>query len=181
MNYDKKLKQKLLKILKQKSIIRGRITLSSGKESSYYIDAKMTSLDSHGVVLAAKLFCSKLKGIDSIGGPTLGADPFLGAILYECWKKKKTMSAFIVRSKSKKHGTQKLIEGPLKPGLDVAIIEDVITTGTSVYQAIKAVEKFGARVVKVLTLVDREEGGVKFLEEKGYPVFLVFKKSHLGL
>lgn len=181
MSYNKKLKQKLLKILKQKSIIRGRITLSSGKKSSYYIDAKMTSLDSRGAVLAAKLFYSQLKDIDSIGGPTLGADPFLGAILYECWKHKRPMSAFIVRKKSKKHGTQKLIEGPLKPGSRVAIIEDVITTGTSVYKAIKTVEKHGAKVIKVLILVDREEGGVEFLEEKGYPVFPVFKRSRLGL
>lgn len=181
MPYNKKLKQQLLKILKKKSIIRGRITLSSGKESSYYIDAKMTSLDSHGVVLAARLFCSQLKGIDCIGGPTLGADPFLGAILYECWKQKRPISGFIVRKKSKKHGTQKLIEGPLKPGSKVAIVEDVITTGTSVYQAIKTAEKFRAKVIKVLILVDREEGGVEFLERHGYPVFPVFKKSHLGL
>lgn len=181
MTYSKKIKQELLKVLNKKSIIRGQITLSSGKKSSYYIDAKMTSLDNQGAVLAAKLFSSQLKGIDSIGGPTLGADPFLGAILYECWRKKKTMGAFIVRKKLKTHGTQKLIEGPLKPGQNVAIIEDVITTGGSVYQAIKTVEDFGAKVIKVLTLVDREEGGVDFLEKKGYPVFPVFKKSHLDL
>lgn len=181
MTYNKKLKQELLKILKQKSIIRGHITLASGKKSSYYIDVRMTSLDSRGVVLAAKLFCSQLKDIDSIGGPTLGADPFLGAILYEYWKNKKPMGAFIVRKKLKSHGTQKLIEGPLKPGQNVAIVEDVITTGNSVYQAIKTVEDFGAKVVKVLTLVDREEGGTEFLEKNGYPVFPIFKKSHLGL
>lgn len=181
MDYSKKTKKELLKILKQKSIIRGRITLSSGKKSSYYIDTKMTSLSSRGVVLAAKFFSSQLKGIDSIGGPTLGADPFLGAILYECWRKKKPISAFIVRNKLKSHGTQKLIEGPLRPGQNAAIIEDVITTGASVYQAIKTVEEFGALVVKVLTLVDREEGGVNFLEKNGYPVFSAFKKSDLGL
>lgn len=181
MTYTKKLKQELLKILKQKSVIRGRITLSSGKKSAYYIDAKMTSLDSRGVVLTAKLFCSQLKGINYIGGPTLGADPFLGAILYECWKRKMPISGFIVRKQSKKHGTQKLIEGPLKPGSRVVIIEDVITTGTSVYQAIKTVEKFGAKVIKVLILVDRSEGGVEFLEKNGYPVFSIFKKSDLGL
>lgn len=111
----------------------------------------------------------------------MGADPFLGAVLYECWKTKRPISGFIVRKQSKKHGTQKLIEGPLRPGSNVALIEDVITTGASVYQAIKTVEQFGAKVVKVLILVDREEGGVEFLEGKGYPVFPIFKKSHLGL
>jgi orotate phosphoribosyltransferase len=181
MAYNKKLKEKLLKILKQRSIIFGDIILSSGKKSSYYIDAKMTSLDRDGVVLCAKLFSSQLKDIDCIGGPTLGADPFLGAILYECWRNKKPISGFIVRKKSKSHGTQKLIEGPIKKGLRVAILEDVITTGGSVYQAIQTVEGYGAHVVKVLTLVDREEGGVEFLKEKGYPVEPIFKKSDLGL
>lgn len=181
MGYNTKLKQELLKILKEKSVIRGNITLSSGKKSSYYIDAKMTSLYSSGVVLAAKLFYNQLKDIDYIGGPTLGADPFLGAVLYESWLNKKSINAFIVRKESKEHGTQKLIEGPLKPGKKVAVIEDVITSGNSVYQAIKTIETFGAKVVKVLTLVDREEGGVEFLEEKGYPVFPIFKKSHLDL
>lgn len=179
--YNKKLKARLLKILKEKSVITGDITLSSGKKSSYYIDAKMTSLDRDGVVLSAKLFSSQLKEIDSIGGPTLGADPFLGAILYECWKNKKPITGFIVRRQAKSHGTQKLIEGPLKKGARVAILEDVITTGGSVYQAIQTVEESGAKVSKILTLVDREEGGVKFLEEKGYPVYPIFTKSDLGL
>lgn len=181
MSYNKKIKEKLLKVLKEKSLIIGNIILASGKKSSYYIDVKMTSLDSKGVTLSAKLFASQLKNLDYVGGPTLGADPFLGAILYECDRKKKPMSAFIVRKESKSHGTQKLIEGPIKKGSKVALLEDVITTGGSVYQAIQTVENFGAKVVKVLTLVDREEGGTKFLEEKGYPVFPVFKKSDLGV
>lgn len=179
MLYNKKLKEKLLKILKKKSIIIGDITLSSGKKSSYYIDAKMTSLNRDGVVLCAKLFSSQLKGIDGIGGPTLGADPFLGAILYECWNNKKPITGFIVRRQLKSHGTQKLIEGPLKKGAKVAILEDVITTGNSVYQAIQAISGYGMKVSKVLCLVDREEGGVEFLEEKGYPVYPIFKKSDL--
>lgn len=181
MEYNKNLKEKLKNILKQKSIIIGDITLSSGKKSSYYIDAKMTTLDRDGIVLCAKLFSNQLKDIDCIGGPTLGADPFLGAILYECWRNKKSISGFIVRKQSKSHGTQKLIEGPIRRDAKAAILEDVITTGGSVYQAIQTVEEYGAKVVKVLTLVDREEGGVEFLKEKGYPVYPIFKKSDLGL
>jgi orotate phosphoribosyltransferase len=181
MSYDNSLKGKLLKILKEKSLIIGDIILASGKRSSYYIDVKMTSLDSEGVVLCAKLFASQLNGLDYIGGPTLGADPFLGAILYECHVNNKPMSAFIVRKESKSHGTQKLIEGPIKKGTKVALIEDVITTGGSVYSAIQTVENFGAKVTKVLTLIDREDGGIRFLEDKGYPVFPVFKKSDLGV
>lgn len=181
MTYDKKIKDALSKILKQKSIITGDITLASGKKSSYYIDCKMTSLDSAGVVLCAQLFASQLNEIDGVGGPTLGADPFLGAILYECHKNNKPVFGFIVRKQSKSHGTQKLIEGPLKKGDKVAILEDVITTGGSVYQAIQTVEEFGAKVEKVLILVDREEGGVKFLADKGYPVYPIFTKTELGL
>ena len=181
MGYDKKLKKELLRLLLQKSVITGNITLSSGKKSAYYIDVKMTSLDRDGVVLCARLFASQLEGINGIGGPTLGADPFLGAVLYECWKKKKNIYGFIVRKKSKTHGTTKLIEGPIKKNAKVALIEDVITTGRSVYQAIQIVEKFGARVVKILSVVDREEGGSRLLAGKGYPVYPIFTKSDLGL
>jgi len=181
MSYNKKLIQKLLKVLKRNSVVHGRIILSSGQKSSYYIDAKMTSLDSYGIVLAGKLFASQLKGIDSIGGPTLGADPFTGAVLYECWKQKRHMRGFIVRKKTKGHGTKKLIEGPFKKGDKTVVIEDVITTGKSVYEAIKTVEHLGGKVIKVLILVDREEGGKEFLEKRGYPVFPICTKSDLGL
>lgn len=181
MSYDKKTKDELLRILEQKSIIRGDITLSSGKKSSYYIDVKMTSLDRDGVVLCAQLFASQLDGIDAVGGPTLGADPFIGAILYECWKNKKPISGFLVRKQSKSHGTQKLIEGPLKKGDKTVVLEDVITTGGSVLQAIQTIEDYGAKVIKVLTVVDRDEGGIKLLEDKGYPVCPIFNKSDLRL
>lgn len=181
MSYDKKLKDDLLKILEQKSIIRGDITLASGKKSSYYIDVKMTSLNRDGVVLCAQLFSGELSGIDAVGGPTIGADPFIGAILYECRKNNMPMSGFLVRKQSKAHGTQKLIEGPLKKGDNVVVLEDVITTGGSVLSAIQTVEEFGAKVVKVLSVVDREEGGEEFLKQKGYPLFPIFKKSELRL
>lgn len=181
MTYDKKIKAELLNILNQKSIIRGDIILASGKKSSYYIDAKMTTMDRDGIVLCAQLLSGQLEGIDAIGGPTIGADPFIGAILYECKKNNKPISGFLVRKQSKSHGTQKLIEGLLKKGDKTAVIEDVITTGGSVYQAIQTIEEYGAKVVKVLCLVDREEGGKEFLEGKGYPVFPVFKKSELNL
>lgn len=181
MSRQKDLKKQLQTILEKKSIIRGPITLSSGKKSSYYIDCKQTSLDRDGIVLIAQLLRKELEGIDAIGGPTLGADPFLGAILYDSWLQKKELSAFIVRKKSKQHGTQKMIEGPLQPKMKVAIIEDVITTGGSIQQAIQTVEEFGAKVVKVIVLVDREEGGTKSLEQEGYPVVALFKKRDLNL
>lgn len=179
--YNEKIKKELLKILKKKSVIFGDITLASGKKSSYYVDAKMTSLDRDGVVLCAKLFASQLKGVKYVGGPTIGCDPFIGAILYECKIRKIPVCGFLVRKQTKDHGTQKLVEGHIKKGAKVALLEDVITTGGSVYEAIKTVENSGAKVVKVLTLVDREQGGKEFLEGKGYPVCAIFKKSDLGL
>ena len=181
MEYDKNLKKELLDIVNQKSVIFGTVTLSSGKTSPYYIDTKMTSLSRDGVVLCAKLFYQQLSDIKGVGGPTLGADPFLGAILYECWNNKKDIFSFIVRKASKAHGTQKSIEGPIEKNTNVAIIEDVITTGKSVYEAIITAEQSGLKVNKVLTVVDREEGGTDFLEGKGYPVYPIFKKSELKL
>ncbi len=177
MNSDR---EKLKKLLKQNSILRGKFILSSGKESDYYIDARLTTLHPEGVYLVGKIFLdeiAKSPEIKAVGGPTMGADPIVGSILVLSNQKGHPLDGFIVRKNEKDHGTGKLIEGNLKSGYGVAIVEDVITTGRSVFWAIDAVEKSGAVVKKVLVMVDREEGGKELIEQKGYEFFSIF---HIG-
>ncbi len=108
--------------------------------------------------------------VDCIGGLTLGADPIAYAISYASACSPRPRRAFTVRKEPKKHGTAKLIEGPFVPGDRVAVVEDVITSGGSALRAIDAVRAEGGRVVGVLALVDREEGGREAIEARGIPV-----------
>ncbi|HRZ87244.1 MAG TPA: orotate phosphoribosyltransferase [bacterium] len=179
--YDPKIKNELLAILQKESVIHKKVTLSSGKTSNYYVDGKMTTLNRDGIYLIAKLFAPLMKDVQAVGGPTMGADPFIGAILYECKLQNIPTVGFIVRKDVKAHGTMKMVEGPLVKGMEVAVVEDVITTGGSVLKAITAIEEYGCKVKKVLSLLDREESGSDTFAAKGYPFYPVFKKGELIL
>lgn len=169
-------RERLLKILKEKSLVFEKVKLSSGKESDYYIDAKLTTLDPEGSHLVATIFLDMIKdlAVDAVGGFTLGADPIVGSVVTLSHLRGRAISGFIVRKEPKKHGRQKLIEGVLPEGARVVIVEDVVTTGSSVKKAISAVEEAGGKVLRVLCIVDREEGGREAL--KGYdftPIFTI--------
>lgn len=172
----------LKRLIKENSILHGKFILSSGKESDYYIDARLTTLHPEGLYLVGKIFLEEIvksPEINTVGGPTMGADPIVGSVLALSNQKGHPLLGFIVRKGEKDHGTGKLIEGNLKPGQSVAIVEDVITTGRSIFWAIDAVEKSGALVKKVLVIVDREEGGQEIIEEKGYEFFSIFQIGEL--
>ncbi len=177
-------RDRLKLILKENSILRGKFKLSSGKESNYYIDARLTTLHPEGVYLAGKIFLdaiSKDSEIQAVGGPTMGADPIVGSILAQSYQKGRPLRGFLVRKEEKQHGTVKLIEGNLRSGDKVAIVEDVATTGGSILKAIEAAEGTGAIVKKVLVIVDREEGARKTLEDMGYEFFSIFTIGELLL
>ncbi len=164
-------KSRLIQIIKEKSLQRNvdRV-LASGRKSSYYIDAKMTTLDPEGADLVARLVLEKIKPykVDAIGGYTLGADPIVSAVAVLSFQTKQPLPAFIVRKESKKHGEMKMIEGPFKRGWRVVVVDDVVTTGGSTLKACRAVEKAGGKVALALTIVDRQEGGRENLEKAGY-------------
>ena len=169
-------------ILKENSILLGKFKLSSGKESNYYIDARLTTLHPEGVYLAGKIFLDEIlkdSEIVAVGGPTMGADPIVGSILALSHQGSHSIRGFLVRKEEKQHGTGKLIEGNLMSGDKVAIVEDVATTGESILRAIDAVENGGATVEKVLVMVDREEGARKILEDIGYEFFSIFRVEEL--
>jgi len=176
------LREELLKLVKEKAVRKGEYTLSSGKKSDYYIDGKQVTLDPQGILLVAKMVLSMLHGIpvDAVGGPTLGADPIAAAVALLSSQTGRPLRAFIVRREEKKHGTQKKIEGPrLESGDRVVVVEDVVTSGQSVMNAIQELEKLRCRVVKVICLVDREEGASGRLAK--YDFSPIFTRSDLGL
>lgn len=164
----------LQQLLAERSAKRGKFRLSSGRESTLYIDARLTTMSPEGLVLIGQLGLQALTDsgwdVQSVGGLTLGADPVAYAIAYASGSSTRSIRAFTVRKEPKSHGTGQLIEGPFLPGDRVAIVEDVITTGGSALRAAGAVRSNGGTVAGVLAVVDRNEGGREALEEHGLPV-----------
>ena len=176
------LKEELIKLVKEKSLQTNvHRVLTSGRTSTYYIDAKMTTLDPQGAFLTARLLLEMLKpyDIDAIGGFTLGADPIVSAVAALSAKTERPLPAFIVRKEPKRHGQRKMIEGPFKRGWKVAVVDDVVTTGGSTLKACKAVEEEGGQVVLTLALVDRLEGGRENLEKEGYTFISLLTRDDL--
>jgi len=176
------LREELKKTLKEKSLLTNvERVLTSGRTSTYYIDAKMTTLDPKGANLVARLILDVLKpfDIDAVGGFTLGADPIVSAVAALSAGTERPLPAFIVRKEPKKHGERKMIEGPFQPGWRVVVIDDVVTTGGSTLKACQAVEEEGGKVVLTLAIVDRLEGGRENLEAKGYKFISLLTRDDL--
>lgn len=177
-------RDRLLQILAEKSFLyskTGSFKLASGKMSSYYVNCKTTTYDPEGINLVGKLVCEAASGYspDGVGGLTLGADPMAIAAAAESYRRGKPFKAFVVRKKIKKHGTGLPVEGNMKPGEKVVILEDVITTGASALTAMEAVRDFGLELLAVVALVDRQEGGRERIEKEGVSVESIFTKEEL--
>lgn len=176
------MKEQLLSLVKEKAVFHGERVLASGKTTSFYIDGKQVTLDAQGLFLTAKIMLNMIHGTDAdaVGGPTLGADPIAAAISLLSSQSGHPLKAFIVRKAGKDHGMERLIEGPeILEGDRVIMVEDVITTGGSVLQAIEAIESKKAKVVKVICLVDREAGADKALAAYNYSP--IFSLTELGI
>ena len=163
-------KDALLNFVFKYSFQRGDFQLSSGKKSDFYIDIKQTTLDPRGSLLVAEILLDQLisSKVSSIGGLTIGADPIIGSVVTLSAQRGYPVAGFIVRKEPKRHGLHRLIEGKIAEGDRVIIIDDVITTGNSAYKAVQAVEELKCEVVKIIPVVDRDEGGRAFFEDKGY-------------
>lgn len=178
-------REKLIQLLVERSFSRGQFILSSGKSSDFYIDARMTTMSPEGLSILGPLAIDVIRqagwNIDSVGGLTLGADPLAYAISTSSNDFHPLIRAFTVRKETKTHGQGKLIEGPFKKGDRVVVVEDVITTGSSAIQAISAVLAAEGSVSGVLTVVDREEGGVDTIQKAGYHVIALTTIQELML
>jgi orotate phosphoribosyltransferase len=177
--------ERLRELLRTRSITRGDFILASGRRSSYYIDARRTTMSGEGLLLVGELGLARLAARgwtpQAIGGLTLGADPVAYAIAAAARSRGSTLDAFTVRTQAKSHGTGRRIEGCFDPGISVVVVEDVITTGHSALEAIAVLTAAEARVLGVLAVVDREEGGRAALEQAGYEVDALLTATELGL
>lgn len=179
------MRQRLIELLREKSLRIGNFTLVSGQKSNYYFDAKPTTLDPEGAYLCSKLILDaiRLQGVeaDAIGGLALGAAPIVAAVAAVSFAERdryRPLGAFIARKEAKGHGTQKRIEGfSGPPGTRVVVVDDVCTTGGSTLSAVQSAEEAGYRVEAVFCLVDREQGGSELLA--AYPFFALIKASEL--
>lgn len=173
----------LLQLLRDRSLKRGDFTLASGARSSYYIDARLTTMSGAGQLLIGRLALAAMdaQGWDaqSVGGLTLGADPVAYAIAHAAASAQRSLDAFTVRKEAKAHGTGRRIEGNLTEGTRIVLVEDVITSGGSALQAKAVVEEAGAVVLGVLAVVDREQGGREKIRESGCDVVSLFTASEL--
>lgn len=179
------MQQRLRDLLRQHSVTRGDFVLASGRRSSFYIDARRTTMSGEGLSVVGALGLERLTARcwapQAVGGLTLGADPVAYAIAAAARARGLTLNAFTVRRQPKAHGAAQRIEGCFEAGITTVIVEDVITTGGSAHEAIVAVESAGGRVLGVLAVVDREEGGRDALERAGYPVEALVTATELGL
>ena len=174
-------RERLLELLRTQSLLIGDFTLVSGRKSRFYFDSKRTTLLAEGAYLTAVEVLARIReeGIeaDAIGGMTLGADPIVCPVAALSQIDGPPLRAFIVRKEAKEHGTARAIEGQLEPGSRVIVVDDVVTTAGSTLRAIEAVEAAGHRVVAVICLVDREEGGSEKLSR--WPFHPLFVRSEV--
>ena len=164
-------RDQLVRLLREKAYREGDFTLASGKKASFYIDARQVTYDPAGATLAGQWVFELVRdrNVQAVGGPTLGADPIALATAMTSHLHGAAISAFVVRKAAKGHGLKRSIEGPpLGPGMRVAILEDVVTSGGSAIEAITRVrEEAGCEIALVACLVDREEGGREAIEAQG--------------
>jgi orotate phosphoribosyltransferase len=178
--YDK---TALMDLVRSLALQIGHFKLASGKESSYYLDCRKVTLDSAGANLIADGMLELLAADwpDAVGGMAIGADPITAALITVAGRSGQRLRGFIVRKEAKQHGTGRDVEGPVKAGDNVIIVEDVVTTGGSSLAAIDKAEAFGLKVRGVLAIIDRLEGGREKLAERGYALQTLLTIADFGL
>lgn len=172
---DRAKRERLVALLRERSFERKRVILASGRESDFFIDCKQAVLTAEGHALVGELMLEALAELpqcDAVGGVELGGCPLASAVSLVSHHQGRSLPALYVRKARKDHGSAKMVEGDkaLFPGIRVALLEDVITTGGSSLNAVRALEAAGAKVVGIVALVDRQEGGAETIREAGLPL-----------
>ena len=174
----------LLTHITDKAVIRGKVTLSSGREADYYVDLRRITLDAAASPLVGQVMLDLTAELefDAVGGLTLGADPVAVAMLHAAAARGRTLDAFVVRKEGKRHGLQRRIEGPDVAGRRVLAVEDTSTTGGSVLTAVEALRAAGAQVIAVAVIVDRDTGArERVQDEAGVPYLAAYSSAELGI
>jgi orotate phosphoribosyltransferase len=170
------LRQKLLDLFCQLAYKEGDFVLSSGQRSSYYINGKEVTLHPQGALAIGRLLLSLVpQDTEAVAGLTLGADPIVTAVSVVSAYENRPIPALIIRKEAKGHGTRAYIEGPSLPeGAKVVVLEDVVTTGQSAMKAVERLRAAGYTVDRVISLVDRQQGGAEFYQSVGLKFEAVF-------
>ncbi len=177
-------REKLMKLLIEKSVRYSDtpiFQLASGRMSNFYIDCRKVTHNAEGKYLIGNIIFAMIQDlpVDAIGGLTLGADPIAAAVAYTAFLRNKPVNSFVVRKEQKAHGLKKLVEGDVQAGDRVIIVDDVITTGGSTIKALTAARAEGLDVLRVIALVDREEGGKAEIAKHIAVVDALFTKTEL--
>ena len=180
-------KSQLLALIDELAVVRGKVTLSSGKEADYYLDLRRITLDHRSAPLVGDVMLDLfeehglLNDLDAAGGLTMGADPVGTAIMHASVQRNTPVDAFVVRKLAKEHGMGRRVEGPDVKGKRVIAVEDTSTTGGSVLTAVEALREAGANVVAVAVVMDRGTGAKERVEAEGLPYLIALSSADLGL
>jgi len=180
MDKNASLRDRLYRLIREKAYREGDIKLASGKTSKYYLDARVVTLSSEGAFLVGSIIFDLVQGfkVVAIGGPTMGADPIVGAIAAISFQNNKPINTFLIRKTPKSHGRMLQVEGPaLEAGDEVVLLDDVATTGASLVDSIAILKKMGVSAKKAIVVVDREEGARENLSKEGCELISIFKAS----
>lgn len=177
--------RELIDLVAAKALSRGTFRLASGREASYYLDIKQVVLDARGAMLVGSAILDRLSALgdlpDAVGGMSIGADPVTSAVVTMAGVRGLSLGGFLIRKEPKGHGTERYLEGPVRPGMRVVIVEDVVTSGGSSLVAIDRAEAFGLCVERVVTVVDRLAGGAEAFTARGIPLEPLLTIRDLGL
>ena len=176
-------KQTLIDAVLRLAVVRGRVTLASGKEADYYVDMRRVTLDGAAAPVVGRVMNELVADLDfdAVGGLTLGADPVATAMLHARAAAGGRLDAFVVRKSAKEHGLQRQIEGTDVAGRRVLVVEDTSTTGGSALTAVEAVRAAGGEVVAVAVVVDRDTGAAEKVAEAGLEYRFALGLGDLGL
>ncbi len=176
-------REQLIEQISKLAVVRGKVTLASGREADYYVDLRRVTLDGVAAPLVGEVMTELVADLsfDAVGGLTLGADPVAVAMLHHAAHTGGRLDAFVVRKEAKAHGLQRRVEGTQIAGRKVLVVEDTSTTGGSVMTALEAVREAGAEVVAVAVIVDRNTGAKEKIEAAGVPYRYAVGLADLGL
>jgi orotate phosphoribosyltransferase len=168
-------------MLLERSMRFGEFVLGHGVTSNAYVDVRKTSLHPQGLQWISRLFWELLEsdGVTAVGGLTVGADPLVAGLILHSAQVGRPLDGFLVRSASKDHGARGQVEGNLAGHKRVAILDDVITSGESALVAAEAAESYKAQVVRILAVVDRNQGAAQVFQQHGYPFTALFTVNDL--
>lgn len=172
---------RLLELINEIAVVRGRVTLSSGLQADVYVDLRRITMHHEAAPLVGRLMLDATKDLDFdvVGGLTLGADPVATAMLHVAAAQGRALDACAVRKAQKTHGMQRQVEGPGVDGRRILVVDDTSTTGNSPVTAATTLREAGAEVAGVALIVDR--GAADVIAAEGFSLTSVYDMAELDI